>query len=193
MTDNNKKMNSEPIFGNLAYDLNTLTWDPFDGSAVRQPQEQPQERPQEPLRRPERYERPQRESRRRPAARPQPYVSPIVAGVAVLMLMTVVLVLGYLRLTKASHEVTARQAQLQQVQEDNAALGVAYEKAFDQSSVKAAAQSAGMTKPTIDQIEYIELGGANMAEICRPESTGPLAQAWNWVRNGVDAVVEYFR
>ena len=193
MTDNNKKMNSEPIFGNLAYDLNTLTWDPFDGSAVRQPQEQPQERPQEPLRRPERYERPQRESRRRPAARPQPYVSPIVAGVAVLMLMTVVLVLGYLRLTKASHEVTARQAQLQQVQEDNAALGVAYEKAFDQSSVKAAAQSAGMTKPTADQIEYIELGGANMAEICRPESTGPLAQAWNWVRNGVDAVVEYFR
>ena len=193
MTDNNKKMNSEPIFGNLAYDLNTLTWDPFDGSAVRQPQEQPQERPQEPLRRPERYERPQRESRRRPAARPQPYVSPIVAGVAVLMLMTVVLVLGYLRLTKASHEVTARQAQLQQVQEDNAALGVAYEKAFDQSSVKAAAQSAGMTKPTTYQIEYIELGGANMAEICRPESTGPLAQAWNWVRNGVDAVVEYFR
>ncbi len=189
MTDNNKKMNSEPIFGNLAYDLNTLTWDPFDGSAVRQPQEQPQE----PLRRPERYERPQRESRRRPAARPQPYVSPIVAGVAVLMLMTVVLVLGYLRLTKASHEVTARQAQLQQVQEDNAALGVAYEKAFDQSSVKTAAQSAGMTKPTTDQIEYIELGGANMAEICRPESTGPLAQAWNWVRNGVDAVVEYFR
>ena len=50
-----------------------------------------------------------------------------------------------------------------------------------------------MTKPTTDQIEYIELGGANMAEICRPESTGPLAQAWNWVRNGVDAVVEYFR
>lgn len=194
MTDNNtKKMNSEPIFGNLAYDLNTLTWDPFDGNAVRQPQEQPQERPQEPLRRPERYERPQREARRRPAARPQPYGSPIVVGVAVLMMMTIVLVLGYLRLTKASHEVTARQALLQQVQEDNAALGVAYEKAFDQSSVKAAARSAGMTKPTTDQIEYIELGGANMAEICRPESTGPLAQAWNWVRNGVDAVVEYFR
>ena len=52
---------------------------------------------------------------------------------------------------------------------------------------------AGMTKPTTDQIEYIELGGADMAEICRPESTGPLAQAWNWVKNGVDAVVEYFR
>ena len=97
------------------------------------------------------------------------------------------------RLMQASHDVTVKQSQLQQAQEDNVALGVAYEKAFDQSAVKAAAQAAGMTKPTTDQIEYIELGGADMAEICRPESTGPLAQAWNWVKNGVDAVVEYFR
>ena len=103
------------------------------------------------------------------------------------------MMIGYIRLMQASHDVTVKQAQLQQAQEDNVALGVAYEKAFDQSAVKAAAQAAGMTKPTTDQIEYIELGGADMAEICRPESTGPLAQAWNWVKNGVDAVVEYFR
>ena len=68
-----------------------------------------------------------------------------------------------------------------------------YEKAFDQAAVKAAAQAAGMTKPTSDQIEYIELGGADMAEICRPESTGPLAQAWTWLKDGIGAVVEYFR
>ena len=117
----------------------------------------------------------------------------VLAGVAVLLMMAVVLMMGYIRLMQASHDVTVKQAQLQQAQEDNVALGVAYEKAFDQSAVKAAAQAAGMTKPTTDQIEYIELGGADMAEICRPESTGPLAQAWNWVKNGVDAVVEYFR
>ena len=39
----------------------------------------------------------------------------------------------------------------------------------------------------------IELGGADMAEICRPESTGPLAQAWTWLKDGIGAVVEYFR
>ena len=77
--------------------------------------------------------------------------------------------------------------------EERVALGVAYEKAFDQAAVKAAAQAAGMTKPTSDQIEYIELGGADMAEICRPESTGPLAQAWTWLKDGIGAVVEYFR
>ena len=134
------------------------------------------------------------EPRRRPAARPREHASPVMlAGVAVLLMMAVVLMMGYIRLMQASHDVTVKQSQLQQAQEDNVALGVAYEKAFDQSAVKAAAQAAGMTKPTTDQIEYIELGGADMAEICRPESTGPLAQAWNWVKNGVDAVVEYFR
>ena len=134
------------------------------------------------------------EPRRRPAARPREHASPVMlAGVAVLLMMAVVLMMGYIRLMQASHDVTVKQAQLQQAQEDNVALGMAYEKAFDQSAVKAAAQAAGMTKPTTDQIEYIELDGADMAEICRPESTGPLAQAWNWVKNGVDAVVEYFR
>lgn len=190
MAENTRRMNNEPVFGSLAYDLNTLNWGEFDGNAVRQPQEQPQE----PLRRPELRERPRQEPRRRPAARPREHASPVMlAGVAVLLMMAVVLMMGYIRLMQASHDVTVKQAQLQQAQEDNVALGVAYEKAFDQSAVKAAAQAAGMTKPTTDQIEYIELGGADMAEICRPESTGPLAQAWNWVKNGVDAVVEYFR
>ena len=49
MAENTRRMNNEPVFGSLAYDLNTLNWGEFDGNAVRQPQEQPQE----PLRRPE--------------------------------------------------------------------------------------------------------------------------------------------
>ena len=60
MAENKNRMNNEPVFGSLAYDLNTLNWEQLDGNAVRQPQE--------PLRRPERDIRPQREPRRRPAA-----------------------------------------------------------------------------------------------------------------------------
>ena len=166
MAENKNRMNNEPVFGSLAYDLNTLNWEQLDGNAVRQPQE----------------------------PRPREHASPIlVGGVAILALMVVVLMMGYVKLTQASHDLTAKQSQLQQVQEERVALGVAYEKAFDQAAVKAAAQAAGMTKPTSDQIEYIELGGADMAEICRPESTGPLAQAWTWLKDGIGAVVEYFR
>ena len=45
MAENTRRMNNEPVFGSLAYDLNTLNWGEFDGNAVRQPQEQPQEEP----------------------------------------------------------------------------------------------------------------------------------------------------
>ena len=137
MAENKNRMNNEPVFGSLAYDLNTLNWEQLDGNAVRQPQE--------PLRRPERDIRPQREPRRRPAARPREHASPIlVGGVAVLALMVVVLMMGYVKLTQASYDLTAKQSQLQQVQEERVALGVAYEKAFDQAAVKAAAQAAGI-------------------------------------------------
>ena len=141
MAENKNRMNNEPVFGSLAYDLNTLNWEQLDGNAVRQPQE--------PLRRPERDIRPQREPRRRPAARPREHASPIlVGGVAVLALMVVVLMMGYVKLTQASHDLTAKQSQLQQVQEERVALGVAYEKAFDQAAVKAAAQNAAAPKRT---------------------------------------------
>ena len=63
MAENKNRMNNEPVFGSLAYDLNTLNWEQLDGNAVRQPQE--------PLRRPEQDIRPQREPRRRPAAPPR--------------------------------------------------------------------------------------------------------------------------
>lgn len=186
MAENKKRMNNEPVYGSLAYDLNTLEWGILDGNAVRQPQE--------PLRQPQRYTQPQQEPRRRPARRPREHASPLLlGGVAVLALMVVVLLMGYMKLTQASHQVAAKQAQLQQVQEENVALGVAYEKAFDQSTIKSVAQAAGMTRPTSDQIEYIELGGADMAEICRPASTGPLTQLWAWIKDSAGAVVEYFR
>ena len=39
MAENKNRMNNEPVFGSLAYDLNTLNWEQLDGNAVRQPQE----------------------------------------------------------------------------------------------------------------------------------------------------------
>lgn len=38
----------------------------------------------------------------------------MLAGVAVLLMMVVVLMMGYIRLMQASHDVTVKQAQLQQ-------------------------------------------------------------------------------
>lgn len=34
MAENKNRMNNEPVFGSLAYDLNTLNWEQLDGNAV---------------------------------------------------------------------------------------------------------------------------------------------------------------
>lgn len=194
MANENKQVHFEPIYGSLAYELELLERDPFSGNTVRAPQE--------PLRRPEPERRTQREPehqqsrqpRRRPAAQPQMQLSPVLMGsVALLAIMVVVMLIGYTKLNTTSHMVTDKQAQLQELRDENAALGLEYEKAFDQAAIKAAAQEAGMSKPTSEQIEYIELGGADLAEVYRPASNGPLTQFWNWLRDSAGAVVEYFR
>lgn len=190
MAQENKQVHIEPIYGSLAYELELLERDPFFGNTVRAPQE--------PLRRPEPERQPQRQQnhqpRRRPVAQPQMQLSPVLMGsVVVLAVMVVVMLMGYVRLNTANHLVTDKQNQLKQLQEENMDLGVEYEKAFDQSTIKAAAQEAGMSKPTSEQIEYIELGGEDLAEVCRPADTGPLAQLWSRIKNGADTVVEYFR
>lgn len=189
MADQNKRMTQEPVYGSLAYDLDALERESFFGNAVPAPREEPLYRPE-----PERREWEQPQPRRRTAARPRQEASVLVlGGVALLTVMVVVLLLGYVRLTAATHALAEREAQLQQVQEENVSLGVAYEKAFDQSAIKAAAQAAGMAKPGSEQIEYIELGGADLAEVYRPASDGALARLWASLCDGVDAVVEYFR
>ena len=33
MAENKNRMNNEPVFGSLAYDLNTLNWEQLDGNA----------------------------------------------------------------------------------------------------------------------------------------------------------------
>lgn len=74
------------------------------------------------------------------------------------------------------------------------ALGVAYEKAFDQAAVKAG-RPGGRHDQAYQRPDRVYRAGPvpDMAEICRPESTGPLAQAWTWLKDGIGAVVEYFR
>lgn len=189
MAEQKKQMTQEPVYGSLAYDLDALEREDFFGNAVRVPREEPLYRPE-----PERRQTQEPRPRHRTAARPRQQVSPLLlGGTALLAVMVVVLLAGYIRLNSASHVIAEKQAQLEQVQEDNVALGVAYEKAFDQAAVKAAAQAAGMARPSSDQIEYIELGGADLAEVCRPASDGLLARLWSGLCSGVDAVVEYFR
>ena len=184
MAELKRKPNS-PVYGNLAYDLDTLVRERALEEAGRMP-EQP---------RPERRREQETVQRTRAHAAPQPkaQVSPLVLGsVAVLAAMVVVLLLGYVRLTQISSNVAEMKAEMERLNTEHVGLLTEYEQTFDLSTVKEVAEAAGMSKPSAGQIEYVELGGADNAVIYAAGEDGVLEQTLASVKGGILALLEYF-
>ena len=130
--------------------------------------------------------------RRRPQARAAARPSPLVAGgVVVLLAMVVVLMLGYVTLTDVSGSVSSIKRQISDLDEQHVALLTEYEKTFDLATIKAAAEAAGMSKPTSGQIQYIDLSGSDSVTLYKAEgSAGGLLDK---AKDGWAYVLEYFR
>ena len=166
-----KRRPNTMVYGNLAYDLDTL-------ASQRQLEE---------AARPERQSQPQQAPRHRTAARPRQRVSPLaLCAVGALAAMAVVLVMGYIQLTAVTGSIS-------QLEDQRVSLVMDYERTFDMAKIKEAAEAAGMKKPTAGQVEYVELGGGSKAEVYQAESDSLLSRLTHSVKNGVGALVEYFR
>ena len=76
---------------------------------------------------------------------------------------------------------------------EHIALLTEYEKTFDLASVKAAAEAAGMSKPTSGQIVYIDLSGADTAEVYAAGGSAALNGLTDKVSKAWAYAVEYFR
>jgi len=163
------------VYGNLAYDLDTL-------ASQRQLEE---------AARPERQSQPQQAPRHRTAARPRQRVSPL--ALCALAAMAVVLVMGYIQLTAVTGSISDLQEQVSQLEDQRVSLVMDYERTFDMAKIKEAAEAAGMKKPTAGQVEYVELGGGSKAEVYQAESDSLLSQLTHSVKSGIGALVEYFR
>lgn len=170
-----KRRPNTMVYGNLAYDLDTL-------ASQRQLEE---------AARPERQSQPQQAPRHRTAARPRQRVSPLAVGA--LAAMAVVLVMGYIQLTAVTGSISDLQEQVSQLEDQRVSLVMDYERTFDMAKIKEAAEAAGMKKPTAGQVEYVELGGGSKAEVYQAESDSLLSRLTHSVKNGVGALVEYFR
>ncbi len=166
-----KRRPNTMVYGNLAYDLDTL-------ASQRQLEE---------AARPERQSQPQQAPRHRTAARPRQRVSPLVlCAMGALAAMAVVLVMGYIQLMAVTGSIS-------DLQEQRVSLVMDYERTFDMAKIKEAAEAAGMKKPTAGPVEYVELGGGSKAEVYQAESDSLLSRLTHSVKNGVGALVEYFR
>ena len=179
MTDERRR-NMTMIYGSLAYDLDTLARERQLEEAGEMP-----ERSGAP--------QPKAQPRRHPQAQAKTRPSPLLAGGIVLVCaLVMVLLLGYVQLTVVSNHVVTIKDQLTTLQEEHVALVTEYEKTFDLATIKAAAEEAGMSKPTSGQIQYIDLSGSDTAVVYGDEP-GVVEKAISSIKGGAQFIWEYFR
>ena len=117
----------------------------------------------------------------------------MVLGTVLVAGMVVALMLCYVKLTGISDNVSSIKREIAALEEQHVALLTEYERTFDLATVKAAAEAAGMSKPSSGQIQYIDLSGADSVEVYAAgggaalhQLTGKVAELWSYV-------LEYFR
>ena len=179
MTDERRR-NMTMIYGSLAYDLDTLARERQLEEAGEMP-----ERSGAP--------QPKAQPRRHPQAQAKTRPSPLlVGGIVLVCALVMVLLLGYVQLTMVSNHVVTIKDQLTTLQEEHVALVTEYEKTFDLATIKAAAEEAGMSKPTSGQIQYIDLSGSDTAVVYGDEP-GVVEKAISSIKGGAQFIWEYFR
>ena len=179
MTDERRR-NMTMIYGSLAYDLDTLARERQLEEAGEMP-----ERSGAP--------QPKAQPRRHPQAQAKTRPSPLlVGGIVLVCALVMVLLLGYVQLTVVSNDVVTIKDQLTTLQEEHVALVTEYEKTFDLATIKAAAEEAGMSKPTSGQVQYIDLSGSDTAVVYGDEP-GVVEKAISSIKGGAQFIWEYFR
>jgi cell division protein FtsB len=145
--------------------------------------------------------------KRREGARPAPQVRRVskvqvrerqkiswtaVFGFAAVIALTILVLMSYVQLTILSSSVVDLKKQLSTLQTENVTLTAQYQQMYDLSTVKEAAEAAGMTKPTNSQIYYVDLSDGDSAVVYQQKDRGVLSRMLTSLNHEVYAVVEYF-
>ena len=171
-------------YGSLAYDLDALAREKQLDEAGKLPQKKV--RPAQPEVQPV--------QRRQPAARAAVRPSPVLLlGTVLVVGMVIALMLCYVKLTGISDNVSSIKREISALEEEHVALLTAYERTFDLATVKAAAEAAGMSKPSSGQIQYIDLSGADSVEVYAAGGAAALNGFTEKAESLWAYVLEYFR
>lgn len=171
-------------YGSLAYDLDALAREKQLDEAGKLPQKKV--RPAQPEVQPVQ----RRQSAARAAVRPSPV---LLLGTVLVVGMVIALMLCYVKLTGISDNVSSIKREISALEEEHVALLTAYERTFDLATVKAAAEAAGMSKPSSGQIQYIDLSGADSVEIYAAGGAAALNGFTEKAESLWAYVLEYFR
>ena len=171
-------------YGSLAYDLDALAREKQLDEAGKLPQKKV--RPAQPEVQPVQ----RRQSAARAAVRPSPV---LLLGTVLVVGMVIALMLCYVKLTGISDNVSSIKREISALEEEHVALLTAYERTFDLATVKAAAEAAGMSKPSSGQIQNIDLSGADSVEVYAAGGAAALNGFTEKAESLWAYVLEYFR
>lgn len=171
-------------YGSLAYDLDALAREKQLDEAGKLPQKKV--RPAQPEMQPVQ----RRQTAARAAVRPSPV---LLLGTVLVVGMVIALMLCYVKLTGISDNVSSIKREISALEEEHVALLTAYERTFDLATVKAAAEAAGMSKPSSGQIQYIDLSGADSVEVYAAGGAAALNGFTKKAESLWAYVLEYFR
>lgn len=171
-------------YGSLAYDLDALAREKQLDEAGKLPQKKV--RPAQPEVQPVQ----RRQSAARAAVRPSPV---LLLGTVLVVGMVIALMLCYVKLTGISDNVSSIKREISALEEEHVALLTAYERTFDLATVKAAAEAAGMSKPSSGQIQYIDLSSADSVEVYAAGGAAALNGFTEKAESLWAYVLEYFR
>lgn len=128
----------------------------------------------------------------RASVRPAQHISLMTVGAALCVAgLMVVLLLCYIQMNEISRSIVSMKAQITQLEVDQVSLLTRHEQAFDLSTVKEAAEAAGMTQPSDSQVFYIRLPGEDQAVAHR--SASGLHGFFAAFQRGFYTAAEYFR
>ena len=171
-------------YGSLAYDLDALAREKQLDEAGKLPQKKV--RPAQPEVQPVQ----RRQTAARAAVRPSPV---LLLGTVLVVGMVIALMLCYVKLTGISDTVSSIKREISSLEEQHIALLTEYERTFDLATVKAAAEAAGMSKPSSGQIQYIDLSGADSVEVYAAGGAAALNGFTEKAESLWAYVLEYFR
>lgn len=177
------------VSGNLAYDYDRLAREERRRREWKE-REDAERRAREATERHAQRRKVQAAPRRRTHIRVSPFA---VLGFAVTTMMAIALLMGYAQLSAVSHRVADRQRTLATLEEEHVRLLSRYERTFDLSAIREAAERAGMAKPSASQLYYIDLSESDHVVLHRGDKDVALVRAAASVGRKLASFLEYFK
>ncbi len=184
-----RQMNNRYVSGNLAHDYDYLEREQRR-RAEREEREYAERRAREAAPRPQ----PRRRAETAPKHRERIRVSNLVVlGFLATAAVAVMLLMSYAQLAAISGEVVREQKTLASLEEEHVRLVARYERTFDLTAIKEAAEEAGMAKPSSSQIYYIDLSAPDNVVLYRRAEANVFSRALGSVERSLESFVEYFK